>query len=530
MNGIVSYAQNFEDIMLWRALKGVGQGFYVDVGAQHPVIDSVSLAFYEHGWRGIHVEPCQVYADLLHAQRPDEIVIQAAITTRKGLLTFFEIPETGLSTADPEIAERHRQAAYEVKETQVPSLPLSEVFELAQGRDIHWLKVDVEGLEKQVLQSWGRSSVRPWIVVVESTLPNTPIESFQGWEPLLHKRGYRFAYFDGLNRFYVHESHQELLASFQAPPNFFDYFQLAQDTPHCGLLKQKISRLEQAKTQAEKREAELQEVLAERASMLEHAQARSQWLESEWQAAKARIEELAAELAVAQDTQRRQGEELQATQQSLMQAVADKTQAQEQIQWLESEWQAAKAKIEELNTHAHHWFTVATEREKQLAAVYASKSWKVTAPLRLGYELMRWSVNQTVRGVRLTLSALRWLFLFPFRLLGRLFLRTLLFAMRTVLRRPLLAERLNRRIMRFPWLYRPLLALAIRRGLMAGPGVPQPLSSWASDYRGDPSHTTEDDHIHATKWMTDLSQLSPRARQICLDLKAAVERQQREAG
>ena len=52
----VSYAQNFEDVMLWRALSDVKQGHYIDIGAQDPVINSVSLAFYEAGWRGIHVE------------------------------------------------------------------------------------------------------------------------------------------------------------------------------------------------------------------------------------------------------------------------------------------------------------------------------------------------------------------------------------------------------------------------------------------------------------------------------------------
>ena len=52
---IVSYAQNFEDVMLWRALGKVENGFYIDIGAQHPVIDSVSKAFYDNGWRGIHV-------------------------------------------------------------------------------------------------------------------------------------------------------------------------------------------------------------------------------------------------------------------------------------------------------------------------------------------------------------------------------------------------------------------------------------------------------------------------------------------
>ena len=51
-----SYAQNFEDVILWRALKHVENGCYVDIGANDPVVDSVSLAFYERGWRGVHVE------------------------------------------------------------------------------------------------------------------------------------------------------------------------------------------------------------------------------------------------------------------------------------------------------------------------------------------------------------------------------------------------------------------------------------------------------------------------------------------
>ena len=62
-SGFVSYAQNFEDVMLWRALSHVDCGFYIDIGAHHPTIDSVSLAFYERGWTGIDVEPvpCLLY-------------------------------------------------------------------------------------------------------------------------------------------------------------------------------------------------------------------------------------------------------------------------------------------------------------------------------------------------------------------------------------------------------------------------------------------------------------------------------------
>jgi FkbM family methyltransferase len=224
--GITSYAQNFEDVMLWRALAHVERGFYIDVGAQDPVADSVSLAFYERGWRGIHVEPVPKYAELLRQQRPGDLVIQSVIGDGPAVLTFFEVPETGLSTADKDIATSHAERGFEVRETSVPCIPLSSVFDLVEvNSDVHWLKIDVEGLERDVLRSWGASSTRPWIVVVESTIPMTDIEAHEGWEPLLLVLGYEFAYFDGLNRFYVSEAHPELKRLLSIPPNVFDGFE-----------------------------------------------------------------------------------------------------------------------------------------------------------------------------------------------------------------------------------------------------------------------------------------------------------------
>ena len=75
MAHLISYAQNFEDIMLWRALARVEGGCYIDVGAQSPHVDSVSKVFYEHGWRGIHVEPMAMYAEELQREFQDLIEI-----------------------------------------------------------------------------------------------------------------------------------------------------------------------------------------------------------------------------------------------------------------------------------------------------------------------------------------------------------------------------------------------------------------------------------------------------------------------
>lgn len=223
---LTSYAQNFEDVMLWRALSHVEHGFYIDIGAQDPLIDSVSLAFYEHGWRGIHVEPTPHYAELLRQQRPGDTVIQAAVGKGQAVIRFYEIPDTGISTADPVIAQQHRERGFDVREITVPCIPLSSVFKSCAGAEIHWLKIDIEGFEQQALSSWGRSVARPWIVVVESTLPLTQIETHEAWESILIGFGYTQVYFDGLNRYYISDAHPELKDAFRTPPNVFDSFAL----------------------------------------------------------------------------------------------------------------------------------------------------------------------------------------------------------------------------------------------------------------------------------------------------------------
>jgi len=113
----VSYAQNFEDVMLWRALKNVPDGFYIDIGAQDPVKCSVSLGFHLRGWGGIHVEPIPCRAAALRRERPGDLVLETAIGELEGRVRFFEFPDAdGLSTCDEDIAEKRRAEGFTQRE------------------------------------------------------------------------------------------------------------------------------------------------------------------------------------------------------------------------------------------------------------------------------------------------------------------------------------------------------------------------------------------------------------------------------
>src|ERR1700742_2763080 len=97
----VTYAQNREDILLDAFFRDIEQGFYVDVGASHPVVSSVTKLFYEKGWRGINIEPSHKYYKLLEEDRPEDINLNVGISDKKGTLTLREYQGYGLSTFSP---------------------------------------------------------------------------------------------------------------------------------------------------------------------------------------------------------------------------------------------------------------------------------------------------------------------------------------------------------------------------------------------------------------------------------------------
>lgn len=257
----LSYAQNFEDVLLRRALHDVERGQYLDIGAQDPIVDSVSLAFYEVGWRGIHVEPTPTYAARLREARPDETVLEVAIATAAGPLEFYEIPGTGLSTGVAEFADRHSEKGFEKRKIVVPSMRLEDLLASVTG-DLHWMKIDVEGMEADVLSSWGEHPLRPWVLLIEATFPNSQELCEHLWIDEVLRRGYWDVHFDGLSRYFVHDDHKELSGRFGTPPNVFDGFQVTSTHFSTRTLNEHFRvELDKVRNQAKEREAQLADEL-----------------------------------------------------------------------------------------------------------------------------------------------------------------------------------------------------------------------------------------------------------------------------
>jgi FkbM family methyltransferase len=217
----ISYAQRYEDIRLLRCFDAQQTGFYIDIGAGHPVYDNVSFAFYLRGWRGITVEPNPWLAQLSQAVRPRDIRVQSLVGSDSGETTYYLVEDFhGLSTT---VESHARKAKSEFgKSSQQMTMPVTTLRALCEQHspaDIDFLKVDVEGAERAVIEGGDWRCFRPKLIVLEALAPVTLEPVWEQWEPMIADHGYRFAFFDNLNRYYVAAEHGMLAAALAQAPD-----------------------------------------------------------------------------------------------------------------------------------------------------------------------------------------------------------------------------------------------------------------------------------------------------------------------
>lgn len=215
-----SYAQEYEDLILYCALKDIDKGFYIDVGANDPESLSVTKFFYDRGWHGINIEPLRAVCAKLAAQRPRDINLCIGLGKEHGKLELYE--RGMMSTFSEENAIRLKMPPESKKTKAVWTL--TEVYEQyppPDGKDVHFCKIDVEGYEREVLEGvkdWRK--FRPWIFAMEATLPGTGIPCHEQWESILLDNEYILAFKYGINRYYLAAEREYLLDNFAKIPQF----------------------------------------------------------------------------------------------------------------------------------------------------------------------------------------------------------------------------------------------------------------------------------------------------------------------
>jgi len=178
IGGQLSYAQEGEDLVLARLFGNqVESGFFVDIGAHHPVRYSNTYYFYRRGWTGLNVDALPGTAKLFRRMRPKDITVECGIGAKEGFLTYFAFNEPALNTfSEQEAAKKNHPPYHVINKLQLPVMTLAQLLDqrLPKGRMIDFMTVDTEGLDYEVIASNDWDRYRPKVLLVE--LLNTRLE------------------------------------------------------------------------------------------------------------------------------------------------------------------------------------------------------------------------------------------------------------------------------------------------------------------------------------------------------------------
>ena len=93
MKANLCYSQNGEDLILNRFLENKEKGFFIDVGAHHPIRFSNTYLFYKKGWSGINIDAMPGSMTKFNKIRPKDINIEKGVGIKNDKLIFYQFNE-----------------------------------------------------------------------------------------------------------------------------------------------------------------------------------------------------------------------------------------------------------------------------------------------------------------------------------------------------------------------------------------------------------------------------------------------------
>lgn len=167
------YSQEGEDIILRKIFEGKTNGFYIDIGAHHPIRFSNTYYLYQEGWSGINIDPIPGIMERFNKIRPRDINLEIGISEKEQILTYNIFNEQALNTFNIEEAKlkdgSNSGLFYITEKKEVRTYPLSDILNqyIKENQQIDFLSIDVEGLDLEVLMSNDWTKYRPHYILVE---------------------------------------------------------------------------------------------------------------------------------------------------------------------------------------------------------------------------------------------------------------------------------------------------------------------------------------------------------------------------
>jgi len=167
----ISYSQCGEDILLRNFFGNKKDGFYVDIGCNHPIDGNNTFNLYLRGWTGINVDGNHKLITLFKKIRRKDISICSLISDSEELLNFYISKQDKVSTVDEVILSKFKnQWQYDVSDmVQLKSTTITKILDenLPINKNIDFLSIDIEGYDMKALLGLDLNKYRPTVICIE---------------------------------------------------------------------------------------------------------------------------------------------------------------------------------------------------------------------------------------------------------------------------------------------------------------------------------------------------------------------------
>lgn len=163
-----SYSQEGEDLVLARYFGNKKNGFYVDVGANHPKRFSNTYYFYKRGWSGINIDPLPKSKELFDKFRKRDINLNMGVFNEKRKLNYYMFEESQLNTFSERVkSDRLKKGKKLISIRSIELDTLASILDKYCKGKIDFFSIDTEGFDLKVLKSNNWKKYSPKLIIVE---------------------------------------------------------------------------------------------------------------------------------------------------------------------------------------------------------------------------------------------------------------------------------------------------------------------------------------------------------------------------
>jgi FkbM family methyltransferase len=192
------------------------KGFYVDLGANDPIVESQSFHLEQLGWSGLLIEPIPKYASLLKDHRSGTVVEFACSSRNNHRKILTMALADGHSTLN---AKPIALASESLGTIDIECRTLDSVLEENRvPSGFEFLSIDIEGHEMEMFDGFNIGRWKPQLVLLEDHVVNHQKHRF------MKQNGYQLILRTGLNSWYVPKTHQWRLSLFSKLEFFRKYW------------------------------------------------------------------------------------------------------------------------------------------------------------------------------------------------------------------------------------------------------------------------------------------------------------------